>query len=133
MWTTCRKRCRRHRSRGVSIRQSNRPRRSAPTLSSGIQVHSSSPLPCHRKLPPHLAPHRPRAKLESGATSASAAAAKSAASPARDTPPAETPPYPAASSSARDFPHAAAPLPPRGGRRIALAAIVEKNLSCDLF
>src|SRR5712672_2271517 len=127
MWTTRRKRCRRHRSRGVSIRRSNRARRSAPTLSSGIQVHSSSPLPYRQNLPPHHALHPPHAKLESDATNVCAAAAKSAASPARDTPPAEIPAYPATSSSAHDSQHAAAPLRPRAIRRIAPAAVDGKN------
>src|SRR5713101_3045267 len=131
MRTTRRQRCGRNRSRRVSIRRSNRARRSAPSLSSGIQVHSSSPLPCRQNLPPHHARHRPHAKLGSGATNACAAAAKSAASQPRDTPPGEIPPYPAANSSARDSPPAAAPLRLRAEQRIGLALSVEGNLSFD--
>src|SRR5712692_5073914 len=123
---------RRYRARGVSVGGSDRARRAHPSLSCGIQVHSSSPLPCRQNLYWRRARNRLRATPESGARNACAAAAKVAASPAPDNPREEIPPCPAASWSARDSPRAAAPLRLREGRRTVLLAIVEGNLSCAL-
>src|SRR5712692_5688172 len=122
----------RYRAPGVSVGGSDRAWRAGPSLSCGIQVHSSSPLPCRQNLCWLRARNRLRATPESGARNACAAAAKAAASPALDTPREEIPPCPAASWSARDSPRAAAPLRPREGRRTVLVAIVEGNLSCAL-
>src|SRR5258706_4029636 len=114
----------------VSIRRRNRTRRSGPSLSCGIQVHSSSPLPCRQNLMRSHAPHWPRATPEFGATSVYVTAATPAASLAGDTPPTGILPYQAADSSARDSLRATAPLRPQAALRTALAAIVEENLSC---
>src|SRR5216683_1254160 len=120
-----RQRCRRYRARGVSVGRRDRAQRAGPSLSCGLQVHSSSPLPCRQNLRWRRARNRLRAMPGSGAKSACASAATAAALPARDTPREEIPPCPAASWSARDSPRAAAPLRLRAARRNVPAVIVE--------
>src|SRR5258708_805788 len=122
-----RQRCRRYRARGVSVGGSDRAWRAGPSLSCGIQVHSSSPLPCRQNLCWRRARNRLRATPESGARNACAAAAKAAASPARDSRLAEIPPCLAANSSARDSPRAAAPLRLRASRHTSIAEICAAN------
>src|SRR5260370_30641487 len=124
-----RQRCRSYRARRVAVGRRDRARRAGPSLSCGIQVHSSSPLSCRRNLCWRRARNRLRATPESGARNACAAAATAAASPVPDTPRGEIPPCPAASWSARDSPRATARLRLREGRRTVLVAIVEGNLS----
>src|SRR5712692_10294829 len=119
----------RYRAPGVSVGGSDRAWRAGPSLSCGIQVHSSSPLPCRQNLCWRRARNRLRATPESGARNACATAATAAVSPAPDTPREEILPCPAANSSARDSPRAAARLRLLAARRIVPAAAVEENLS----
>src|SRR5260370_2420838 len=128
-----RQRCRRYRARHVAVGRRDCARRAGPSLSCGIQVHSSSPLPCRRNLCWRRARNRLRAMPESGARNACAAAATAAASPARDTPREEIPPCPAASWSARDSPRAAAPLRLRAARRNGPAVILAEKISSRLI
>src|ERR1700730_11432798 len=129
--TTRWQRCWRYRSRRVPIRRRNRARRSGPSLSCRIEIHSRSLNRLHLVCGSQTRPVRVLGRLnraalfftsfrcfllpllstpESGSPSVCPTAAPLAVSPPRDTRREEIPPFRAANSSARDSPPAIAPL-----------------------
>ena len=111
----------------VAVGGCDRAGRAGKQFSCGVQVHSSSHRYCRQNPRPHRVPLPFHATLESDATSASSIAAAPAVSALREIPRAEIPPFPAANSSVRDSPPAAAPRLLRAGQHNGSEELYEAN------